>query len=52
MKIVSTLTIVLLLTACGPGDSVVVSEYEKTQDFDAIAKESVQGIDTTGFDKL
>ena len=30
----------------------VEDEYKRTQDFDRIAAESVEGIDTTGFDAL
>lgn len=30
----------------------VNDEYRKTQDFDRIAAESVEGVDTTGFDAL
>ena len=68
MKRICALVPVVALAACSVSDDEmraasagatgaviaadVNDEYRKTQDFDSIAAESLEGVDTTGFDAL
>jgi len=68
MKRICALVPVVALAACSVSDDEmrassagatgaviaadVNDEYRKTRDFDSIAAESVEGVDTTGFDAL